>query len=109
VTPPDGFTRLTAQVLDGKGQPLAGLNVRVEGQDTGVTTGSDGSFSLPAGAFPNGVNASNEILLGKGGVVIGSETLSRVTMRTSRSASTPLRPALRPCRAWRSTRSAARV
>src|SRR5437773_8407954 len=76
ITPPgDNFTRLTAQVLDGSGAPLAGLNVRVEGTDTGVVTDASGQFSLDKSKFPKGIDANNEILLGRGGIVIGSKVI----------------------------------
>lgn len=71
--PPAGFDRLTAQVLDAKGAPLAGLAVRVEGADTGLTTDGAGGFTLLAANFPNGVDASNEISLGRNGVVVATE------------------------------------
>ncbi len=73
--PNPDFTRLTAQVLSATGDPLAGLNIRVEGQDTGLVTNATGGFSLPANAFPNGVDAENELSFGKGGFVVGSREL----------------------------------
>jgi hypothetical protein len=74
-TPDPDFTRLTANVLDANGNPISGLNVRVEGQDTGMVTNGSGQFTLDADDFPNGVNANNEIILGRGGVVLGTEVV----------------------------------
>jgi len=73
--PTDNFTRLTAQVLGGDGNPLANLAVRVEGTATGVITDATGNFSLGREAFPNGVNATNEISLGRNGVILGTESV----------------------------------
>ncbi|MCC7478396.1 carboxypeptidase regulatory-like domain-containing protein [bacterium] len=73
--PNPDFTRLTAQVLSASGDPLAGLNIRVEGQDTGLVTNASGGFSLPANAFPNGVDSQNELSFGKGGFVVGSREI----------------------------------
>jgi hypothetical protein len=70
---PDSFDRLTAQLVGGDGQPLPGVSVRVEGQDTGVVTDNNGNFELPAGAFPNGPGSENEVSFGQNGVVFGSE------------------------------------
>ncbi|MBN2082645.1 carboxypeptidase regulatory-like domain-containing protein [bacterium] len=70
--PPVNFTRLTAQVLDSQGAPMAGLAVRVEGSATGVTSDANGTFSLTANAFPNGVTATNEISVGRDGLVLGN-------------------------------------
>ncbi len=73
ITPPDNFSRLTARVVDATGQPLAGVAVRVEGHDTGVTTDANGNFELPAAAFPNGGNSENELSFGRGGAIYGSQ------------------------------------
>jgi len=79
ITPPDGFDKLTARLVGGDGQPLVGVSVRVEGHDTGVTTDANGSFSLPASAFPNGADASNQMSFGRGGFVIGTMELVPAT------------------------------
>lgn len=71
-TPVDEFNRLTAQVTDGNGDPLTDLVVRVEGRATGVMTDGNGSFSLNASAFPNGVNSTNEMSFGRNGIVMGT-------------------------------------
>lgn len=73
--PPSNFTRLTAQVLGSDGSPMANLAVRVEGQATGVSTDASGSFSLGAGAFPNGINVANELSVGRDGVVLGNQDI----------------------------------
>ncbi|GEM_PF-1475428 len=73
VDPPDDFTRLTAQVQDTDGAPMAGLSVRVEGRATGVTTDASGNFSLGRDAFPNGVTAENDLSLGRNGLVLGNQ------------------------------------
>ena len=70
-TPVD-FDRMTATVQDATGAPLADLSVRVEGRSTGVTTNAAGQFTLDSSAFPNGVSNSNEISLGRNGVVLGA-------------------------------------
>jgi hypothetical protein len=71
--PNPGFTRMVATVTDATGAPLKNLNVRVEGRDTGVLTDNTGQFALTATAFPNGVNASNELSFGKNGIVLGTK------------------------------------
>jgi protocatechuate 3,4-dioxygenase beta subunit len=73
--PDPNFTRLSAVVTDANGHPLANLNVRVEGRDTGILTDSSGQFALGATAFPNGVNALNELAFGKNGIVLGTHDL----------------------------------
>lgn len=75
VEPPPGFTRMTAQVLGSDGSPMANLAVRVEGRATGVTTDAGGNFSLGPEAFPNGVNAANELSLGHEGVILGNRDI----------------------------------
>lgn len=75
VNPPDGFDKLTARLVGSDGSALAGVSVRVEGQNTGVTTDANGYFTLLAGAFPNGADGNNEISFGRGGFIIGSTEL----------------------------------
>jgi hypothetical protein len=70
--PPDDFTRMAAQVLDSAGLPVSGLAVRVEGNITGVTTDASGNFILGRSAFPNGIEALNEISVGRNGVILGA-------------------------------------
>ena len=72
-TPPvDNFTRMTAQVADGAGNPLNGLAVRIDGQATGVTTDGTGNFTLERNAFRSGVTASHELSFGRNGLVLGT-------------------------------------
>ncbi|MCH7471747.1 carboxypeptidase regulatory-like domain-containing protein [bacterium] len=75
IPPPDGFERMTATVLGNDGAPLAGLAVRVEGRDAGTATDAAGVFTLESNAFPNGVEAENEISLGRNGIILGSRTV----------------------------------
>jgi protocatechuate 3,4-dioxygenase beta subunit len=75
VPPPDSFDRLTAVVYGNNGSPLGNLQVRVEGQDTGVSTNSQGTFTLRSDQFPKGVQVENEISLGSNGVVVGSRSV----------------------------------
>jgi large repetitive protein len=72
---PSSFHKLSARVTDATGQPLAGVAVRVEGRDTGVTTDANGNFELLAAAFPNGVDGENELSFGRGGAIYGSEEI----------------------------------
>lgn len=73
--PPDSFDRLTAVVYGNNGSPLGNLQVRVEGQETGISTNSQGAFTLRADQFPKGVQVENEISLGSNGVVVGSRNI----------------------------------
>ncbi|MCB1215904.1 carboxypeptidase regulatory-like domain-containing protein [bacterium] len=74
-TPPDSFERMTAVAYGTNGTPLSNLQVRVEGQDTGISTDANGAFTLQRGQFPRGVNTENEISLGTNGVVVGSRSV----------------------------------
>jgi TonB-linked SusC/RagA family outer membrane protein len=38
---------VTGKVIDEKGNPMAGVSIQVRGANGGVTTGSDGTFSIP--------------------------------------------------------------
>lgn len=72
--PPDsGFDRLTARVYANNGSPVPGLEVRVEGVKTGITTDASGQFTLTEADFPNGITATNEIALGNNGVVVATK------------------------------------
>ena len=61
---------ITGRVIDDKGSPLARVSVQVKGNNTGTTTGEDGSFSLnlPSGARTLVISAvgmeSKEVALG---------------------------------------------
>lgn len=50
VEPTASVKRVTGRVLDELGEPLIGVNVRVEGTTTGTITDMDGNFSLEAPA-----------------------------------------------------------
>ncbi len=73
--PPDNFDRMTAVAFGNNGNPLSNLQVRVEGQETGVTTDGNGAFTLRRDQFPKGVQVENEISLGTNGVVVGSRNV----------------------------------
>lgn len=73
VLPPGGTHTISGILTDTSGAPLAGLEVTIDGQGTGVMTDSTGHFSLSASRFPGGVAGHHKIGVRKDGVAIAEQ------------------------------------
>ena len=75
---------LKGKVSDAQGSPLPGVSVKIQGTDQGVSTATDGSFSITLKG-PNNILVFSFLGFDKKTVEIKSETTLNVTLQESKS------------------------
>jgi len=71
---PDNRT-VSGTVTDSDGNPVPGLNVLLDGQNTGITTDTEGGFFLNEAHFNQGATSNYHLSLGLGGIIFAEDLI----------------------------------